>query len=683
MLLDENVVCKGIIEVNSLNKKGLTPLEECGDRDIEEILRASGALSAENLQVLVVPVQDQQSSREQTRDDGPRSNVKKLQDFFKYNKTKDPPGKVRDTLLVIAILIATATYQAGFNPPGGLWQDTYLPDNNNNSTSYDGILVVPLLISQDSQCWLPGVQCSMACSWFSTPSDFLTASLTFCLGGNLYYCDGVHNTLPGYFLLVCYHYRSLFSTASFDYKLMDRRLREAAQKGDVHHLQSLIKEVPFLLSTVSLAGSNETPLHIACLSLHLEFAKEIIRLRPEFARELNQDGFSPLHIASANGDIEIVKELLKVDRNLCLLKGKDRRIPLHYAVIKGRKHVMKELLVASPDSAEEVTARGETCLHLAVKNHQFEAFKLLLENLKEFNKYGLLNNKDIQGNTVLHLATSTKQFEVVDLLLDENFVAKGTIDVNSLNKGGLTPLEVLLKESGDRDIEEILRTSGAVSAEHLQTSQQEGLPQSWVVPVQDPSNEQSSREQTRDDGPRSNSKKLQDFFKYNKTKDCPGKVRDTLLVIAILIATATYQTVLSPPGGVWQDTYWPDHNNSSSSDGIMSLRRIAGQSVMGTNNPISYGLFLVFNSIGFFVSLHTINFLTIGFPLQLELQISLVALIATYDTVMSAITPNWGISLLFTIFSIVFPVFLPHITKLLRNHCKKPKFIIKICELFR
>jgi len=193
---------------------------------------------------------------------------------------------------------------------------------------------------------------------------------------------------------------------------MDRRLWEAAQKGDVHHLQSLIKEVPFLLSTVSLAGSNETPLHIACLSLHLEFAKEIIRLRPEFARELNQDGFSPLHIASANGDIEIVKELLKVDRNLCLLKGKNRRIPLHYAVIKGRKHVIKELLVASPNSAAEVTARGETCHHLAVKNHQFEGFKLLLDNLKEFNMYDLLNKKDIQGNTVLHLAVSTKQYEV-------------------------------------------------------------------------------------------------------------------------------------------------------------------------------------------------------------------------------------------------------------------------------
>ncbi|OIT07813.1 ankyrin repeat-containing protein [Nicotiana attenuata] len=453
---------------------------------------------------------------------------------------------------------------------------------------------------------------------------------------------------------------------------MDRRLWEAAKKGDIHPLQSLIKEDPLLFQAVSSA-CNETRLHIACLGGHLEFAKEIIHLRPEFSRELNQGGLSPLHIASANGDIEIVKQLLHLDRNLCLIKGKDRRIPLHYAVIKGRKHVMRELLVAFPDSAAEVTAHGDTCLHLAVKNHQFESFKLLLENLNESNKYDLLNKKDILGNTVLHLAVSTKQYEVVDLLLDENVVPKGTIEVNSLNKGGLTPLDVLLKESGDRDIEEILRACGAVSVENMQTSQQEASPQSWVA-VQDPSNVQSSREHRRDQ-PQSRSKKLQDYFKHNKTKDSPGKVRDTLLVIAILIATATYQAVLSPPGGVWQDTYWPDANNSTRNDGKVPSPRITGQSVMGTINPITYGLFLVFNSIGFFVSLHMINFLTVGFPLQLELQVSLVALIATYDTVMSAITPIRGISIFFSIFSSVFPILLPYITMLVRNYWKKPRFL--------
>ena len=47
---------------------------------------------------------------------------------------------------------------------------------------------------------------------------------------------------------------------------------------------------------------------------------------------------------------------------------------------------MNEFSVASADSVEEVTTRGETCLNLAVKNHLFETFKLLLDNLKNFNK---------------------------------------------------------------------------------------------------------------------------------------------------------------------------------------------------------------------------------------------------------------------------------------------------------
>ncbi|KAM3323122.1 hypothetical protein P3S67_004273 [Capsicum chacoense] len=115
---------------------------------------------------------------------------------------------------------------------------------------------------------------------------------------------------------------------------------------------------------------------------------------------------------------------------------------------------------------------------------------------------------------------------VVDILLDETIVVKGTIEMNSLNKQILTPLEVLLEESRDGDIEANLRASSALSVENLQSIKQEGLPHSLAVPVHDP----SSREQRRD-RPRSISKKLQDFFKYNKSKDPLGKVRDTLLVI--------------------------------------------------------------------------------------------------------------------------------------------------------
>ncbi|CAH1441077.1 unnamed protein product [Lactuca virosa] len=124
-----------------------------------------------------------------------------------------------------------------------------------------------------------------------------------------------------------------------------------------------------------------------------------------------------------------------------------------------------------------------------------------------------------------------------------------------------------------------------------------------------------------------------DYFKYNNLNESPSIVRNTLLVVVILITTATYQPALSPPGDAWQDDSIPSAGNntlSSTTNITASIKRhTAGTAIMGTENPIAYSIFLFANSMGFYMSVHMIYILTDAFPLQLELQISLVALGST------------------------------------------------------
>ena len=43
--------------------------------------------------------------------------------YFKYEEVRDTPRETRNILLIIFTLVAVVTFQAGVNPPGGVWQE--------------------------------------------------------------------------------------------------------------------------------------------------------------------------------------------------------------------------------------------------------------------------------------------------------------------------------------------------------------------------------------------------------------------------------------------------------------------------------------------------------------------------------------------------------------------------------
>ncbi|KAF8028602.1 hypothetical protein BT93_E1285 [Corymbia citriodora subsp. variegata] len=384
---------------------------------------------------------------------------------------------------------------------------------------------------------------------------------------------------------------------------MEQRLLEAAQKGNIDELNDLIKSNGLILKEMALKGASSTPLHVACVAGHLDFTRELLKLTPKFAEKVNVDGFSPLHIAAARGDVEIARELLRLDQRLCFVKGRERRIPLHYAVINGELHVMKLLLSTSPESVVERTAREETALHLAMKSNHFDAVVVLMEHLKQNEKEQVINWKDHKGNTVLHLAAAVKNFEVVDFMLKYEVV-----EVNASNGSGLTPLDLSTLSqrgaAGDREIIEILTQAGAMHGRGRSNS-----PTSRPVSADDSdikgADNHRSDEETVTNAPLSLSRST--WTNMNKEKESLSDIRNALLVVATLIVSATYQSVLQPPR-FWSNV---DPNSIKAVD-------------------VVYTVFMTGNTFGFFVSIKMIVRLTRDLPCKLPLRLSLAAMVQTY-----------------------------------------------------
>uniref|UniRef100_A0A7N2KLD9 PGG domain-containing protein n=1 Tax=Quercus lobata TaxID=97700 RepID=A0A7N2KLD9_QUELO len=312
------------------------------------------------------------------------------------------------------------------------------------------------------------------------------------------------------------------------------KLNAVALHGNIAAFYSLIiRENVRILEDIDELPFVDTPLHIAASAggpQHIQFAMEMMRLKPSFARKLNLNGYSPIHLALQEGHTQMVRRLLQVDGDLVRVKGKEGRTPLHdvaaAAATEQQLALMDKFLSYNPNSIEDATIQNQTALHIALENNNLHAFKRLVRWLrknKRENAREILNRQDEKGNTLLHVAVSKNQTEAVRKLLNCG------VNLKARNLEGHTAQDMLQEQTqvNNSGIRDLLICCGALSC-----SLRPGILRKIVFFFE----------------------RLRLLIKSAREgSKISNDDRNALLVVAALLITITYQVVITPPGGLWQD----------------------------------------------------------------------------------------------------------------------------------
>ncbi|KAJ9190236.1 hypothetical protein P3X46_001461 [Hevea brasiliensis] len=362
--------------------------------------------------------------------------------------------------------------------------------------------------------------------------------------------------------------------------LGDTPLHEACRGGNADIVMLLLETKPEVVT--GLNSMKESAFSIACSRGHLDVVKlmlnqswlmdieedrfpsnalhesEILEARPKFAWKRDKDGCLPLHCACQNSNLEITRIILEYEPRSCLLLNDKGYAPLHLAAMNGEAAIILEFISRVPKSFNLFTKQGDSVFHLAVKSGDFGAF-VSMENI--FKNSFHLRLPDQHGNTVLHLAVSTGCYDIAEYLINEHI-----LELNAPNYSGLTALD-LLEQGADSDGKKRVLTALLIEAGGKRSNQLlTGISSAPIgegndntkhhIDVKLPCVAQGNKMR------KSNTLQIPSLQKLDRETsshlqtmqvEALQNARNTIIVVAVLIATVSLSAGISPPGGVYQD----------------------------------------------------------------------------------------------------------------------------------
>ncbi|CAH8340119.1 unnamed protein product [Eruca vesicaria subsp. sativa] len=382
-------------------------------------------------------------------------------------------------------------------------------------------------------------------------------------------------------------------------------------------------------------NNNDTPLHLACRSISMEAAKliaektnlvdlgelkyaissgstcvvkVILERFPDLAKEeawpIEGSSLSTLlHHACDRGDLELTRILLGLEQRLDEALNTNGLSPLHLAVLKGSVVVLEEFLNKAPLSFISLTPSKETVFHLAARNNHMDAFVFMAERLGSSSQI-LLQQGDENGNTVLHTAASV----ACGAPFIRYIIGTKIVDINKKNKMGSAAYYLLPHDAQDFELisswlrfeietsDELDSESNEVyldlpspliskperscfkPSEIRKTPEEDEVIQLLRL-IEENTSEMAERKlrKGREVG------KGHESLEYDMYIEALQNARNTITIVAVLIASVAYAGGINPPGGVYQDGPW------------------RGKSIVG--KTIAFKVFAICNNIALFTSL--------------------------------------------------------------------------------